>query len=58
MMGGVTKIFHNGKVIGYLYGDYIDQSKLIMLTDNNSLDELFLFYMIDKHMRICKWEYL
>lgn len=34
--------------------NYIDLSKLIVLTENKALEELFLFYMIDKHMRIAK----
>lgn len=51
---GVYKDLQESMAIDYLRGGYIELSKLIVLAKNKALEELFLFYMIDKHMRIAK----
>lgn len=51
---GVYKQLQQNQAIDYLRGNYIDISKLVVLTENKALEELFLFYMIDKHIRIAK----
>lgn len=51
---GAYKAIEQDQAIDYLRANYIDLSKLIVLTENRALEELFLFYMIDKHMRIAK----
>ncbi|MEG2198455.1 MAG: DUF2278 family protein [Malacoplasma sp.] len=54
VVNGVYKNVEENLSIDYLRGDYFDLTKLQIITDVRELEEMFLYYLIDHHIRTAK----